>query len=123
VNEGDDERVVPADGSHHVRSFGTDALAEFEDGSELGVVHVTMVRPFRYLDDAGTFENGEFWGLVEFSDLDESARARLAQGDLVRLLSESGSTTRRLPVASLVVEPVRDVRGDRPRWLVCEVRF
>jgi len=34
VNEGDDERVIWADGSHHVRSFGTDALAEFERSLE-----------------------------------------------------------------------------------------
>lgn len=98
-------------------------LAEFEDGTSLGVVHATLVRSFRYTDElSGEFENGGFWGLVEFStDIGEEGRRRLAAQDLVRLRSDPDNPHRRLPVAAIMVEPVRDVRGDRPRWLVHEI--
>jgi len=111
--------VSDFDGSHYVRSFGSDLLAEFEDGESLGVVHATMVRPFSQVGDPAKIDNGEFWGLVEFSvDLSKSARTRLLRGEFVRLRPDP----RDLPVPSFVVQPVRDVRGDRPRWLAIEVR-
>ena len=110
-------------GSHYVRSFGVDVLAEFEDGEPLGLVHATMVRPLIESDERGSFENGEFWGLVEFyDDLGDTARVRLVRGDLVNLRSQPDNPVRRLPVPGFVVEPVRDVRGELTRWLVREVR-
>ena len=108
--------------SDYVRNFGSDLLAEFEDGESLGVVHATMIRPFSEADEAGNFENGEFWGLLEFqSNLGDAAIERLSRQDLVRLKSDPDDPMLRLPVPTLVVEPVLDVRGDRPRWLVYEV--
>jgi hypothetical protein len=110
--------VNPEDGAHYVRSFGVDVAAEFEDGETLGVVHATMVRSFTYVDDKGNFENGQFWGLLEFSsDLAEGAYARLLEGDLVRL-----GPGQALPVPRFVVQPVRHIRSDTSSWLAIEVR-
>ena len=92
--------MTSEDDSHYLRRFGTDALAEFEDGEPLGVVHATMVRPFEYTDEeSGDFENGCFWGLLEFeTEIGEEARMRLARQDLVRLSSDPA---RHLPVPTL----------------------
>jgi hypothetical protein len=95
--------VSSQEGSHGVWSFGCDVLAEFEDGEQIGVVYATMVRPFRYLDEVGTVENGEFLGLLEFSPrLGQGAIAQLAHGNLVRLRSDPNDPDRRLPVASFL---------------------
>jgi hypothetical protein len=110
--------VNPEDGAHYVRSFGVDVPAEFEDGETLGIVHATMVRSFTYVDDKGNFENGQFWGLLEFSsDLTEATWARLFQGDLVRR-----GPGQSLPLPSFVVQVVRHIRSDTSCWLAIEVR-
>ena len=110
-----------SDGSQHVRSFGLDVAARFELGEALGLVHATLVRPFTWPDAQGRFENGGFWGLVEFHDNPSDHQiARLWQGDYLRL-EPVPDRAPRLPYPSLVVQPVRVVRGDRPRWLVVEV--
>jgi hypothetical protein len=64
--------------SEHVRSFGLDASARFEQGEALGLVHATLTRPFTWPDAQGAFENGELFGLVEFyDDVNDEQGARL----------------------------------------------
>jgi hypothetical protein len=113
--------VLDEDGSRYVRSFGLNLLARFEDGESGGRVHATMVRPFTRLDDQGLMENGRFWGIVEFlDDVRADLLARLIHGERFRL-EDDPSQGPQLPLTSLVVHPVRDIRGGQAGWLVEEV--
>ena len=70
-----------ADTSRYVRSFALDVLARFEHEEVLGLVHATMARPFTWPDAQGRFENGGFFGLVEFYDsLSDHDIGRLRRG-------------------------------------------
>jgi hypothetical protein len=121
MERSDDEPGKAVDGSHYVRSFGSEALAEFEeDGSPLGGTFLTAARPFTYVGDDGEFENGAFFGLAEFSeDLGDEVRARLARGTRIVLRRDPAAPG--MPVDILLAQPVMPVRGNADRWLFIEV--